>query len=99
ARKYWPYGDDAAGMTLSSQRVRFASMERDSDEASPATNRYSDHARSYDFLNVGRFLGVDPLDGSVFDPQSLSRYPYSRGNPLAFVDPLGLDIEAVLIFQ
>lgn len=92
ARKYWPYGEEAAGQTLSSQRVRFASMERDSDETSPATNRYYDHARSYDFFNVGRFLGVDKLPGHGNSPGTLNRYSYTRGNPIRFLDPEGLDV-------
>jgi hypothetical protein len=32
---------------------------------------------------------VDPLEGNIFDPQSLNRYAYSRNNPIVYLDPDG----------
>jgi hypothetical protein len=41
----------------------------------------------------GRFTSPDPLlaSGRVGDPQSWNRYTYVRNNPLALIDPTGLD--------
>jgi RHS repeat-associated protein len=79
-RKYWPYGEDVIANPLTAQRIRFASMERDTE-----ASRYNDHARHYEF-NLGRFLSPDKLGGRVTDPQSWNRYAYSRNNPLLYVD-------------
>jgi len=38
----------------------------------------------------GRWLGRDPLLGTLTDPQTLNRYSYLRNCPAAFTDPLGL---------
>ncbi len=46
------------------------------------------HARQY-HSELGRFLSVDPLQGSPVQPQSLNRYAYVQGNPMNFVDPTG----------
>jgi RHS repeat-associated protein len=40
---------------------------------------------------VGRFVGMDPWGGSPFDPTSLHRYLYARGEPLSRIDPTGRD--------
>jgi RHS repeat-associated protein len=84
-RKYWPFGAEALS-SGSTQRVRFAGMERD-DEA----NRYYDHARSHD-VGLARFLSVDPLVGSPSNPQTWNRYSYSRNNPLKYTDPDGREV-------
>jgi len=46
------------------------------------------HARYYN-PNLGRFLSVDRVGGTVGSSQSWNRYSYVRNNPLAFVDPDG----------
>jgi RHS repeat-associated protein len=84
SRKYWPFGDLAAGGT-SAERVQFAGMERDAE-----ANRFYDHARSEDFT-LSRFLSPDILAGNPENPQSWNRYPYARNNPIRFVDPNGQD--------
>ena len=38
---------------------------------------------------IGRFTQIDPLEGNIFDPQSLNRYAYSRNNPIVYLDPDG----------
>ena len=66
-------------------------QERDS-----STNLYNYDARLYDPV-IGRFISADTavpdfedLDNSFsFDPQMLSRYTYSRNNPLIYIDPTG----------
>ncbi len=81
--KYWPFGDEVAS-AQTSQRIRFAGMERDSE-----SSRYYDHARSHDFA-IGRFASVDHAGGTVDEPQSWHRYAYARNNPLARLDTNGL---------
>ena len=46
------------------------------------------HARYYN-LNLGRFLSVDPIGGTVGSSQSWNRYSYVRNNPLNLIDPDG----------
>jgi hypothetical protein len=46
------------------------------------------HARYY-CPNLGRFLSVDPVGGSVGSSQSWNRYSYVLNNPLKLVDPDG----------
>jgi RHS repeat-associated protein len=84
ARKYWPFGDLAAG-GASAERVQFVGMERDSEG-----NRYYDHARSEDF-NLSRFLTPDMFPGEPNRPQSWNRYAYAADNPARVVDPDGRD--------
>jgi RHS repeat-associated protein len=84
--RYAAFGDElvVAGETDTlTQRVRFATMERDFD-----AERYYDHARHQDY-NLGRFLSPDLLSGKIQDPQSWNRYTYARNNPAKFVDPDG----------
>jgi RHS repeat-associated protein len=38
---------------------------------------------------LGRFTTTDPVITDIFDGQSLNKYSYVNGNPLAFVDPTG----------
>jgi hypothetical protein len=39
---------------------------------------------------VGRYLGFDPVGGSAKQPQSWNRLSYVLGNPLKYIDPMGL---------
>jgi len=53
--------------------------------------------RLYD-PNLGRFISPDPFVKSPLDGQSFNRFSYAANNPLAFVDPSGLqavDVEDV----
>jgi RHS repeat-associated protein len=81
--KNWPYGENVTAPGAF-QRIRFASMERDTE-----ASRYHDHDRSHEF-NLARFLSVDRLQGRILDPQSWNRYSYALGNPLRYVDPDGM---------
>jgi RHS repeat-associated protein len=38
---------------------------------------------------LGRFTTTDPVIADIWDGQTLNRYSYVNGNPLAFVDPTG----------
>lgn len=58
------------------------------DQASAKTTDFM-HARYYN-LNLGRFLSVDPVGGSVGSSQSWNRYSYVSNNPIKFIDPMGL---------
>jgi len=83
--KYWPFGDEVSGNLPTSQRLKFATMERDAE-----ANYYYDHARTVDF-NLGRFVSKDLFGGTVQWPLTLNRYTYGIANPLKYVDVNGLD--------
>ena len=48
------------------------------------------NGRVYD-PSIGRFLSPDPVVQAPFDRQDLNRYAYAWNNPLAVVDPTGLE--------
>ncbi|MDD2212467.1 MAG: pre-toxin TG domain-containing protein [Clostridia bacterium] len=54
-----------------------------------ANGLYYMRARYYN-PEIRRFVSQDTLLGVVIDGQSLNRYAYVQGNPVGFVDPLGL---------
>jgi RHS repeat-associated protein len=62
----------------------YAGEQRDSE-----SGLYYLRARYYDPAS-GRFLGQDPLAGSMGNPQSQNRYAYALNNPVGLTDPLGL---------
>jgi RHS repeat-associated protein len=66
------------------------------DESDAETSSY--YATYRNLGNMGRFNRPDPYDGSYdpTNPQSLNRYSYALNNPLAFIDPSGLDVCAEL---
>jgi RHS repeat-associated protein len=82
SRAYLAYGEEVGG-PASSQRLRYGSMERDTE-----TNHYYDHARNHDFA-VSRFVSVDAIGGDPLAPQSWNRFTYCGNNPLNRVDPDG----------
>ncbi len=57
---------------------------------SQTTGLYYYFQRWYDSI-TGRFIGQDPLTGSVSDPQSQNRYVYVRNQPTSLVDPSGME--------
>jgi RHS repeat-associated protein len=79
-----PFGEDF-GETGTQEKHHFTSYERDGEAASDyAVNReYSQ--------NVGRFMRVDPMTGSLRNPQSLDRYSYVANDPIGRTDPSGLE--------
>jgi RHS repeat-associated protein len=46
---------------------------------------------------VGRFAGMDPLDGNIRLPVTLQRYVYVTNNPVSLIDPRGKDPDLVSI--
>jgi RHS repeat-associated protein len=70
--------------TGGSNKWQFTTYERDGETG------YDYAMARLNAIEVGRFTRPDPIGGSLGDPQSLNRYPYVRGNPINFVDPLGL---------
>ncbi len=77
----WPYGETATPTGLF-QRIRFASMERDTE-----ASRYYDHARNHDF-NLGRFLSPDRAEASARTTAGLESLQTSRQS--LGIDPIGL---------
>jgi RHS repeat-associated protein len=68
-------------------RQKFTAKERDNETGLDySINRYYSSAQ-------GRFSSVDPTLMSIdpANPQTLNRYTYALNNPLAFVDPDGLE--------
>jgi RHS repeat-associated protein len=45
-------------------------------------------ARYYNPL-TGRFMSRDPEDGTPFDPKTLHKYLYAKGDPVDVIDPSG----------
>ncbi len=58
------------------------------EQIDPATGLYYNRAR-YLNTNLGRFLTMDPFEGSLDDPMSLHRYIYAHANPVDRIDPSG----------
>jgi RHS repeat-associated protein len=95
---YLPFGEEIAagvggrttaqGYQPDNIRQQFTGYERDGETGLDyAINRY--YASSQ-----GRFTSVDPagINSMHFEnPQTLNRYTYCLNNPLAYVDPDGLD--------
>ena len=93
---YAPYGQEmTAGVGGRSSlygasdnvRQKFTGYERDSETA-------LDFAQArYMSSGLGRFLSPDPANAGadLANPQSWNGYAYVLGNPLAMVDPSGLD--------
>ena len=58
------------------------------EQFDPAIGFYYLRARYY-APGSGRFLTMDPWQGSIFDPVSLHKYLYAHGDPVNNVDPGG----------
>ena len=57
---------------------------------SDANGLYYMRARYYN-IDIKRFINQDILTGSIDSSKSLNRYAYVEGNPISYLDPLGLD--------
>jgi RHS repeat-associated protein len=82
---YAPFGETYA--TSGSTDPAFTTQRQDT-----VPNVYDFPAREYN--NFGRWPSPDPSGLAAVhprDPQTLNRYAYVRGNPLAITDPQGLD--------
>ena len=78
---YFAFGEDSQPLT--GDPMRFGGLELDPESAL----NYAD-ARYYRPI-WGRFTQVDPLGGSLTDPQRWNGYAYALNNPLRYVDPMG----------
>jgi len=84
---HFPFGE--SWYNASNDKLLFTSYERDAESG-------NDYAMArFDINGLGRFSSPDPLAGSVANPQSLNRYPYSLNDPLNFEDPFGLEVITV----
>ncbi|HXX43309.1 MAG TPA: RHS repeat-associated core domain-containing protein [Candidatus Acidoferrales bacterium] len=85
---YYPFGEQIACGGTSTTSHKFTGYQVDSE-----TNLDNANARYYG-SSLGRFMSPDPLGIFVADatnPQSWNLYSYAYNNPLAFVDPSGMD--------
>lgn len=90
---YYPFGEEATAFNQDSERMKFTGHERDLGSAAGAGDDLDYmHARHCSPVTA-RFLAIDRVRGRVRAPQSWNRYAYTRGNPLKYVDPDGLDIK------
>ena len=83
---FYPFGEQASGGSGTTHK--FTGKERDSESG------LDNFGIRYDSSSFGRFMTPDPSGLSFADasnPQSLNLYAYVQNNPLAFVDPDGLD--------
>jgi RHS repeat-associated protein len=89
---YWAYGLDL-GTDLDAVRMKFTGHERDNQGTAGMLDYM--HARYYSPV-TGKFLAVDSGDTKTQDPQTWNRYVYARGNPIAFCDRDGRQLEEAL---
>jgi RHS repeat-associated protein len=84
---FYPFGGERAYTTTCSPIYKFTGHERDSE--SNLDNLGARFASSV----IGRFLSPDPYNygAEPTAPQSWNMYSYVSNNPLAFVDPYGLE--------
>jgi RHS repeat-associated protein len=101
---YLPFGEEIGliggrtglkGFMNDGTRQKFTGYERDWETG-------LDYAKArYDASAQGRFLSVDPLLSSadVASPQSFNRYSYVENNPLNFIDPTGMMLWDIGVYQ
>ena len=86
---YYPFGElSANSLGQGSTTHNFTGLERDSE-----SNLDHTWFRQYS-SSLARWMHPDPAGLAAVDPtnpQSWNRYAYVLNNPLAYVDPLGLD--------
>src|SRR5688572_30229297 len=84
---YGPFGENLrAAIRFGTEQ--FAGAQRDSE-----TGQDYLQARLYG-LSTGRLNRPDPVFAALTSPQRWNRYAYALNNPLAFVDPTGLNAAA-----
>jgi len=80
---HFPFGE--SWYNGSGDKLMFTTYERDAETG-------NDYAQARQYVNgIARFSSLDPLAGSIGDPQSLNRYSYVRNMPVMLVDPAGAD--------
>ncbi|MCK4251597.1 RHS repeat-associated core domain-containing protein [candidate division WOR-3 bacterium] len=84
---YYPFGEMTAG---SNNTHGFTGKEFDSEMG---LNYFCQ--RYYD-PEIGRFVTLDPFGGYIELPQTQNRYAYCMGNPLKYIDSLGLVYQVIV---
>jgi RHS repeat-associated protein len=84
--EYRPWGETSMG-SYARKRFRFTAKERDEESG------FYYHGARYYAPWVGRWTAIDPLALAPAEASTHSPYRYAANNPLAFVDPTGLDDE------
>jgi RHS repeat-associated protein len=81
---HYPFGDSWY-LNNTTTKEQFTTYERDAESG-------NDYAMArYNVNRLGRFSSVDPLPGSLGNPQSLNHYAYALNDPINGADPIGLD--------
>ncbi len=80
---YYPFGETRTNVGETNTHYLFTGQEFD-----PETGLYYYNARYYD-PTLARFMSADTMIPYPFDPQSFSRYTYTRNNPIVYIDPSG----------
>ncbi|MGI8784054.1 MAG: RHS repeat domain-containing protein [Acidobacteriota bacterium] len=80
----YPYGE-VWSETGTTTKYKFTDKERDTESG----NDY--FGARYYWSGAGRWLGVDPVLGNVFNPQRLNRYAYCINDPINYTDPDGAE--------
>ena len=83
------------GYVAGNVRQKFTGYEADAETGlNYAQARYQSSVQ-------GRFTGVDPLGASanIADPQSFNRYSYVQNTPLTAVDPTGMALSDIGVYQ
>ena len=91
-QKYWPYGTTRSGGVTQTDKLYTGQQVEPGDSA---LGLYNYKARFYS-TTLGRFASVDPVAGSVGDPQAWNSYSYVRNNPLRYTDPTGKKTDSQL---
>ncbi|XAL99095.1 hypothetical protein OT109_16120 [Phycisphaeraceae bacterium D3-23] len=84
---YDAYGEMLASTNLATAATALTSILYSGEWTQANGSQYL-RARFYDPA-TGRFNRLDPFIGNRNDPQSLHKYLYAHGNPVAFADPSG----------
>jgi RHS repeat-associated protein len=82
------YDYDAFGILISTTGTTPNNYLFAGEQFDPALGIYYNRARYYD-QQLGRFLGMDDVEGNSNDPVSLHKYLYARNNPINRIDPTG----------
>lgn len=92
--EYQPFGVEVSP-PVSSERVRFAGKEHDTETGASGWIALGYFGARYLHSATGRFTSVDPIvvaDLAITEPQLWNRYGYVRNNPHRYVDPDGRQV-------